>query len=213
MMDLNFNDRLTTNVFTYGNDYQYWIPNESGSDGDSFPYYFTENDENKPFIMTSGLHIENNRLSYSTIPQFGHRVIIAKRAKEIFNTAKMPLKIAIRNNFYLIGKGFLAKLIGDVPIILFMACYSGNTPTSVDQIKLIVSKQVYLPAHAYLLPMITEEIKNHIGDVFIVRDITKYIGHTIKFPNLGTVREKLKFNEEVLKHCITREKVNLGIAV
>lgn len=217
MTDLNFADELVINKFSHSNSFTYWSPdslNDTTITGDSLPLYFCETDENKPFIMTSGKHTHKGRLTYSKYRhQFNGRVIIAKRAKEIFNTAKMPLTLLIRGHNYLIGKGFLARVQDNNINILFVACYSGSKPTSVEQIKLLVSKQIYAPAYAYLLPMITEDIKSHIGDVIIARDINKYLGHKITLPKLGTVGEKLKFNKELLLHCISKEKVNLDIAV
>lgn len=200
MTTLDFKDELTENPFSYGNVFMYT------GERKSFNLYFSSNSDNYPFILKSGL-LENNELQYTIGGQLRNRILNTKKIKEVIDSARIPLYFRIKDNSYLMGKGFLARynMYSETYQLLFVACIDDSrATTSIEQVKFFVSRELHTDLHKALQPAIKDFVNGHPGDVVLCNNILDYIGDRFSMPRGGTIDSHIKYQRAVVRATLAQ---------
>lgn len=197
MKSISFRDGLIVNRYSNSNTYVFEdlvsIPTLFDKTCNEIPYLLYDKDISTGFI----------RIQYSATPQFRGRTITLSKMKEIVDSAKHPIMVRNCNNQYLMGKGFIAIQEASKVKYLFVACIElGKKITSMSQIKLYISKEVYKIKYKSIFGMIKEFMVAHSGDVIITNDIDKYIGTKIDFPIFKTLKERKNYMDKLIEESL-----------
>ncbi len=200
MLTLEYKAGLTENPFAGGNNFLYGSMCRTG-------IFYTDKEDEWPYMLigVGKTTHPDGEILYSEDVQFNNRHLTPAKVKEILDSAKAPVKIFSTSGItYLIGKGFLGYFQEqDIKMLLLAVCDRTKKVTSMDQVKLIVSKEAHLPEHKRVSAIVRDITSIHIGDVLMTNSIEKYVGHKIAFPIFKTISEKKEFEEKVIKHCIS----------
>jgi hypothetical protein len=206
MLTLEFKAGLTESPFASGNNFLYGSLKRTG-------IFYTASEQEWPYLLVAAAAMHpNNELLYSDDLQFGGRHLTPAKVKEILDSSKIPIKIPSTTSgiTYLVGKGFLGYFQGDdVKMLLLAVCNRNEKITSLQQIKLIVSKDVNSVEHKRVSSIVRDITNAHSGDLLMTNTIDNYVGHKLLFPSHKTISEKKDFEEKLIKHCITAVKTEI----
>jgi hypothetical protein len=197
MTTLEFGNGLVDNPFSGGNIYSY-------DSEELFGLYATPKGDNYPYIL-KGMGPNRSELTYSDHHyQLRGRRLTTKKLVEVMNTARMPIRAVVKHTIYLAGKGFLSTYdASGNHKILFIACIDDSkTVASIAQVKFYVSKDVYSDSYKNVQPAIKELVSNHPGDIIMCNNIGDYVGEKIKFPKGGSIADRNKYKEAIVRAAL-----------
>lgn len=205
MTDLLFYDSLRMNTFQTSNGYYYADMKETN-------LRFYKNCPNFPYIMLSQWQNNPTSLVYSSITnQLRGRLLNTAKLKEVLNSSQMPLLFSIKSRWYLIGKGFLAYVAGNIinagenMKLLFIACIDNSVPgkiIEISDVRFYFSREIYEDIHKSLLPALKDIMLNHTGDVILTSNLSDRVGDKIVFPRGGTLTDRANYKREVMMECM-----------
>lgn len=204
MTNLEFRDGLVDNLFSNNNNYMYGSLIETN-------IRFYKDCPNYPYIMTNGWEQQDPTiLTYSCYAyQLRGRLLNTPKIKEVMDSAAMPLTFKIRDNHYLIGKGFLAHITNTNEFtesfkMLFVACIdsSRRRPRNISEVKFFISRDIYREEYKSVLPAVKDIMVGHTGDVILTSSIEDRVGDKIVFPSGGTIADRQKYKRAVMLDCI-----------
>lgn len=205
MLTLEFRDRLVNKPFSANNDYSYRLMQGTG-------IIYTGEEKELPYILRSGGEYHpQHEIQFAHSIQFGGRRLSNAQIREIFDSAKVPIRISSGDgSIYFIGKGFLAAFEEGVIKVLVVAVCKTGLVTHIDQIKIVVSKELYRePRYQKIYTIVQECITCHPGDLLYPKSIEGYLGVHLDLPAFKTIREKNEYNCKLVKYCILDAKKNI----
>lgn len=201
MTNFEFADCLRDDPFVDENEYKYsnvWTGETK----------FCSNSENYPFIFKGQPQRTDpfSMIYCQSLDQLGSRLLTVKKIKEVMNSSRYPIIFRIKGIHYYIGKGYLSTLhsLAAEPRILFIACINGSTtPTNLSQVKFFVNRIIFNDdTYKPILPAVKDFMNNHIGDVILTNDISKYVGEKINIPDGLTIAQREKYTKHIVVECL-----------
>lgn len=156
--------------------------------------------------------VASNRINLPYIEytsQLAGRLLNTAKIKEVMDTAPFPLLFHIRENMYLIGKGFLARamLTGDNSLhikLLAVACYDATKQhvPSLEDVSYYISRAYTADHLKPIHPVVKDIIATFPGTIILCNTIEDMICDTLYMPPGGTLRDQAVYKEGVIKKCV-----------
>lgn len=211
-----FQDALITNTFTGNNSYAFGNIVETN-------VCFNGHDGYELFIGKGGICTGGIKVGLSV--QFGDRALTNAKIEEILDSAKVPIRLSIKNTLYYIGKGIIlvneANANGTTGYrVLFAAAVPKDTSNGLSRghVRFYIDKAaVKDEKFAGVRTVIKEVINGHIGEILYTENMKKYFPKFQFIPgDFRTITQVTEFKEELIRKSLAgvsqelKQKQNSG---
>jgi hypothetical protein len=200
---------LTLNFSTHHNGDYYF---KAGENLLELPLRFSNSINERPFMTSyvfdeyeASSFLHNGRINVSERNPFSGRMVNTVKFSEILEKSPALIKVTLGAHHCFVGKYCIIRTDNhftydtEICRILFMATYDKTKRVSSgSDLKVYIDRVLYEDEnYKRILSIIKPIVKDHKGDSLIVRDIGEYLLYRFSIPALKTIKDRLKFNENI----------------
>lgn len=213
MTNMSIRSQLEVNTFTHGNKYHL-------QGGKILDFVFTKHTPILPVILgRSFVAARRYSIEYSTYSyQFKGRIISTAKLVEIMDSCPHPILVKmIGDNYYLVGKGFLARSDSEgnfieLLYVAFVPYDNTNQSYILDKVKIYICRSIYKEENNRILPAMKQVMDNFKGEMMLTNDIEQYMGSKIKIPSLRTLDAVNHYKRQLIGFCLQKTAERLSIS-
>lgn len=165
---------------------------------------FLEPDVELPYMITANLFLhKRGKLLVSSGNYYHGRSVSMSIVKDIFESSPVGILIKMFGQYYVVGKGFIAKkgtpnLIRGwenetLEILFAVTALVGVEIRDVHDLKIYLNRKLYEPEYKRLMTILKPYMSDHRGDILVTKSINAHLIYTFQLPAFNNARSRVEF--------------------